>query len=98
MAGAEADVEAGADPALSFGAQGLQIAWSAVKGLDAFVVVIAHEKSGREVRARLAASSTSFAVPAGFLQPATEYKLEIGSVAKDGNATFIETAFTTAGK
>ncbi len=78
--------------------QALQITWSAVKGLDAFVVVIAHEKSGREVRARLAASSTSFAVPAGFLQPATEYKLEIGSVAKDGNATFIETAFTTAGK
>ena len=78
--------------------QALQITWSAVKGLDAFVVVIAHEKSGREVRARLAASSTTFAVPAGFLQPATEYKLEIGSVAKDGNATFIETAFTTAGK
>ena len=78
--------------------QTLQIAWSAVKGLDAFVVVIVNEKSGREVRARLAASNTTFAVPAGFLQPATEYKLEIGSVAKDGNATFIETAFTTAGK
>lgn len=78
--------------------KGLQISWAAVKGLDAFVVVIEQESSGREVRAKLPASATSFVVPEGFLQPGTEYKLAIGSVAKDGNASFIETSFTTAGK
>ena len=78
--------------------KGLQIAWTAVKGLEAFVVVIEQERSGRELRARLAGSTTSFAVPAGFLLPGTEYKLAIGSVAKDGNASYIETGFTTAGK
>lgn len=76
----------------------LQITWSAVKGLEAFVVVVVDEKSRREVKARLAPNSSTFTVPAGFLQPGTEYKLEIGSVAKDGNATFIETGFTTAAK
>ena len=78
--------------------KGLQIVWTAAKGLDAVVVLIVDENSRREVRARLAANSASFAVPAGFLRSGTDYKLEIGSVAKDGNATFIETGFTTAGK
>lgn len=78
--------------------KGLRLGWQAVKGLDAFVVVIEHESSGREVRAKLPGNATSFAVPDGFLLPDTEYKLAIGSVAKDGNSSFIETAFTTAKK
>lgn len=78
--------------------KGLRVRWKAVHGLDALVVVVEDESSGREVRANLAGDVTSFAVPDGFLRPAAEYKLAIGTVAKDGNATFIETSFTTAAK
>ena len=78
--------------------RGLQVAWQSVKGLDAYVVVIEQESSGRSIRVSLPGNATLFTVPDGFLQPGTEYKLAIGSVAKDGNSSFIETAFTTARK
>jgi hypothetical protein len=32
------------------------------------------------------------------LVPGTEYKLEIGTVSREGNRSFVETSFTTAGK
>jgi hypothetical protein len=76
--------------------KGLQVRWKAVKGLSACVVVIEHEASGHEIRAHLPGQATSFSVPDGFLLPDTEYKLAIGTVAKDGNSSFIETAFTTS--
>lgn len=76
----------------------LQINWKAGKGLDAIVVVVEHEPSGRVIRSNLPGTATRFTVPEGFLQPGTEYKLAIGTVAKDGNSSFIETAFTTAKK
>jgi hypothetical protein len=78
--------------------KGMRLSWQAVKGLGSYVVLIVHEASGREVKANLSGSATAFTVPDGFLQPDTEYKLEIGTVAKDGNSSFIETAFTTAKK
>lgn len=76
----------------------LQLVWQAVKGLAAYVVVIEQEASGREIKVNLPASATSFSVPEGFLQPGTEYKLAIGTVASDGNASYIETAFVTANR
>ena len=76
----------------------MKITWSAVKNLAATVVVIEQEKSGRELRVNLAGDATSLAVPDGFLIPGTEYKLAIGTVSSDGNASFIETAFTTSGQ
>ena len=75
--------------------KGLKISWNAVKNLAATVVIIEQEKSGREARVNLAGDATSFAVPDGFLNPGTEYKLAIGTVSKEGNASFIETGFTT---
>jgi hypothetical protein len=77
-------------------AQGLKVSWNAVKNTAATVVLIEHEKSGRFVRVNLPGDATTFAVPEGFLLPGTEYKLAIGTVAKEGNASFIETGFTTS--
>jgi len=37
-------------------------------------------------------------VPDGFLLPGTEYQLAIGTVSAEGNVSFVETTFTTAGK
>ncbi len=76
--------------------QGLKVSWSAVKNTASTVVLIEQEKSGRFVRVNLPGDATTFAVPDGFLLPNTEYKLAIGTVAKEGNASFIETGFTTS--
>jgi hypothetical protein len=78
--------------------KGLQVSWKSIKGLDACVVVIEHEASGRAIKANLLGNATSFSVPDGFLLPGTEYKVAVGTVAKDGNSSFIEAAFTTAKK
>ena len=76
--------------------QGLKVSWNAVKNTASTVVLIEHEKSGRFVRINLPGDATTFAVPDGFLLPNTEYKLAIGTVTKEGNASFIETGFTTS--
>ena len=78
--------------------KGLQVNWKSTKGLDACIVVIEHEASGRTIKATLAGNVTSFSVPDGFLLPDTEYKVAVGTVAKDGNSSFIEASFTTAKK
>ena len=78
--------------------KGLQIGWKSVKGLGSCVVVIEQEASGRTIKANLAADASSFPVPDGFLLPDTEYKVAVGTVAKDGNSSFIEATFTTAKK
>jgi hypothetical protein len=77
-------------------AAGLQIRWNPVKEAAAFIIVIEHEKTRREIRASLLASATTFTVPEGFLAPGLEYKVAIATVAKDGNRSFTETSFTTA--
>jgi len=77
---------------------GMQVKWNAVKDATAIILVIEHEKTGREVKANLPGSATSFTVSDGFLAPGLEYKLAIGTVAKDGNRSFTEMAFTTAAR
>jgi hypothetical protein len=78
--------------------KGLQIKWSNSKTWTACIVVIEQEETGRKISANLPGEATTFLVPDGFLTPDTEYKLAIGHVAGDGNASFVETSFTTAGK
>jgi hypothetical protein len=75
---------------------GLQVRWSPVKNLAVWLVVIEHEATGSEFKVHLPATTTAVGVPDGFLAAGTKYKLAIGAVAKGGNTTFIETAFTTA--
>lgn len=77
---------------------GLQVRWSPVKDLAACIVVIEQEGTGREIRANLSGAATAFLVPDGFLRPGTAYKLAVGTVSKEGNRSFVETSFTTAGR
>ena len=78
--------------------KGLQVIWKPIKGVDGHIVVIEDEASGRTLKVNLAGNAFVFAVPDGFLQPGIEYKLAVGTVAKDGNSSFIETGFSTARK
>lgn len=79
-------------------ARGLKISWSPIDNLAACIIEIEQDEQNARITARLPGSATGFAVPDGFLLPDTEYELAIGSVSKEGNITYIETSFTTAGK
>ena len=79
------------------GAKDVEITWTPVKNLAAYIIEIEQEALDVHITAKLPGSgATSFAVPNGFLLPGTEYKLGIGSVTDEGNISVVETTFTTA--
>jgi hypothetical protein len=77
---------------------GLQVRWNPVKDVASYILVIEQEQTRRQLKANLVATATTFTVPEGFLTPGLEYKVAVGTVAKDGNRSFTETAFTTAAR
>jgi hypothetical protein len=78
---------------------GLQVTWGAAKNVASYHVTIEDDATERKVvQAALAGDSTTLSVPDRLLAPGTRYKLAIGTVAKEGNAAFVETSFTTAKK
>jgi hypothetical protein len=74
----------------------LNITWTPVKHAAAYIINIERDELDVNITAKLPGSVTTFAVPDGFLVPGTKYQLEIGTVAEEGNISFIETTFTTA--
>jgi hypothetical protein len=77
-------------------ANALTLRWSVPEGIEACAIVVEQTGSAYEIRALLPGSAKSFTVPAGFLRAGQTYKFAIGTVAKDGNRSFIEAGFTTA--
>jgi hypothetical protein len=75
---------------------GVELRWTRVPEIAGYVVVLEHERSGQEIRARLPANVTSLVVPNGFLIAGRTYKFAVGTLARDGNRTFAEAEFTTA--
>jgi hypothetical protein len=69
---------------------GALIQWAKARDVQAWIVAVGQEETGREVRANLPADASAFPVPDGFLLPDTEYKIELGAVGKTGNASFVE--------
>lgn len=78
--------------------ENVTITWKPVKNVTAYLVYIEQEEMGLNVSAKLPGTASSFDVPDGFLLPSTEYTLGIGTETKEGNASYIETSFTTEGK
>jgi hypothetical protein len=78
--------------------KGLKASWTPVKDLAAVVLIIEQEGSGQEIKVSLPGNASSFAVPDGFLQPGLDYKISVGTVSSEGNGSFVEAAFSTAGK
>jgi hypothetical protein len=76
----------------------LKITWTPVKNVAAYIIYIEQDELQVELTARLPGNVAAFAVPDGFLLPGTEYMLGIGTVTNDGNTSYVETSFTTAGK
>ncbi len=78
--------------------RGLRLRWRAPEGLASCIVIVENEETGVKVfTATLTGASSALSLPDGLLSPGTVYKLEIGTVARDGNRSFVETSFTTAG-
>jgi hypothetical protein len=77
-------------------AAALTMRWSVPEGIESCVVVIEQAGSPYEIRALLPGSARSFTIPEGFLRAGAAYTFAIGTVAKDGNRSFIEADFTTA--
>jgi Fibronectin type III domain len=74
--------------------------WNAVSeagGIDivGYRVIVTQEDPLRVFNADLPASARSMPVPAEFLQPGTEYKLEVQAIEASGNQTLTEIAFST---
>ena len=78
--------------------EGLKIKWSPVENLAAYIIEIDQDEMDVNLFVKLPGSVTEFSVPEGFLHSGLEYTLAIGTVAKDGNSSFVETSFTTAGE
>lgn len=73
----------------------LGIQWQSIAGLAGFQVIVVDEDSDRAMEIDLPAEATSVIVPAAFLVPGTEYKVEVLSIAENGNKTISEGTFFT---
>jgi hypothetical protein len=72
-----------------------KMSWSTVEGVASYIVSIDQRELDASFMVRLPGSSTSFALPDGFLVRGTKYKMAIGTVTGEGNTSFVETTFTT---
>jgi hypothetical protein len=77
---------------------GTKVQWKPMPGIAQYVLILEHEASGREITAILPGTVNVFSVPVGFLVSGAEYKVEIGTVAKNGNRTFVEYSISTANR
>lgn len=82
-------------PAENVSVKDLAVSWSAVEGVASYVVTIKQSEMNASITARLPGSSTSFAVPHGFLVRGRKYKVAVGTVTREGNISYVETTFTT---
>jgi hypothetical protein len=73
------------------------VQWAAVPGAAGYIVEIENDDLDVNVTAKLPGTATSFAIPAGFLAPGTEYEVGVATITEDGNLAFAESSFTTAG-
>jgi hypothetical protein len=71
------------------------IEWEVIPGIAGFEVIVENEDVGAEMSVPLPAGATSLHVPREFLDPETEYKVEVLAIARNGNKTITERVFFT---
>lgn len=70
------------------------VRWEA-PGADMVEVIIEQDELGHVFDVTLSASTTRLNIPPQFLRPGREYKIEILSIAENGNRTIAESTFRT---
>lgn len=79
-------------PTTEIVADAARVRWRAVAGVSGYVVEVKTQASS--IAARLPATATSLALPAGFLSRGTAFKVSLGTVGPEGNISFVESSFT----
>ncbi len=77
-------------------ADAVRVEWAPIAGAEAYRVEIENDDLGTNLTATLRGDATSFAVPAGLLEPGTEYELGVTTISPNGNVAVAEAAFETA--
>jgi hypothetical protein len=75
--------------------ENVEFSWDPVPGVDSYILEVEQDELNTSFTVNLPSSSTSLSLPNGFLKPGKEYQLGIATVTSDGNASFVETSFTT---
>jgi hypothetical protein len=80
---------------------GLVVRWEPVtrpRGIDIvrYLVIVTAQASGRELSVDLPARATSVGIPAGFLERAAAYAVEVLARERSGNQTIAEVPFRTS--
>ena len=71
------------------------IEWQAIPGIAGFEVIVENEDVGAELTIPLSATTTRVHVPEEFLDPETEFKVEVLAIGENGNKTIAEREFVT---
>jgi hypothetical protein len=71
------------------------ITWGSIAEVVGYEVIVENEDLGVSLTAVLPASKTSLQVSPDFLEPATEYKVEVLAIGANGNKTITECLFET---
>jgi hypothetical protein len=72
------------------------IAWNTVAGAEGgYELIIEQDDTGANLRLTLAAGTTSFTIPQGFLAAGLQYEIEMKSVAGEGNKSSASCEFDT---
>ena len=71
------------------------IAWDPIDDIESIEVIVENEDVGAEMLVPLPADATSLHIPEEFLEPDTEYKVEIIAIGENGNKTLAEREFVT---
>jgi hypothetical protein len=71
------------------------IAWDPIDDIESIEVIVENEDVGAEMLVPLPADATSLHIPEEFLEPDTEYKVEIIAIGENGNKTIAEREFVT---
>lgn len=87
-----------ADDATEVPLVGLRVTWAPSARAAAYIITLEQAELQFSLSARLPGSAAAFVVPDGVLRPGREYQIAIGTVTTDGNTSFVETTFATAGK
>ena len=76
--------------------ENLEIKWTPIENVAGYILELEDEETGAVIGAELLGNTTSFAVPANFLQPGGEYKIAVATKTAAGNLSFVESTFFTA--
>lgn len=79
----------------SVSAAQLEITWTPVGNLAAYIIEIDQAERSANITARISGAVAAFPVPDGFLEPGLEYKVGLGTVTPRGNISFVEMSFMT---